>query len=336
MEHKLNLRLFLLALSLAVMLLIPYEMYWKSEGWAPGYDMSADMWAYWRGEIEDLGPEDVVIIGSSRSHFDLNIHLWDSLVGRRPVMLSIPGGSPYYVIEDIVEKSSFRGLLVVGVANGLFFTLGNSYGASWIKGDRIDYYYKQTSAQQFSQWVYRGIDPWFSYTDPEINLKSLINRIPFEDRDSIKHPPAWIAFVGMDQYRFVRMVPAMETDTAHINRQTRIWGRFGFQNPHADSIEAIFDHYLPLIEKYKQEGGRIAFINGPITGGYLKNDPINYPRDKYWDRLIRECKSPGYHFQDYPETNNMDPPEWSHLNRKESDIFTRHIIKLLKQDKLLE
>jgi len=52
--------------------------------------------------------------------------------------------------------------------------------------------------------------------------------------------------------------------------------------------------------------------------------------------LIRESKSPGYHFQDYHETNNMDPPEWSHLNRKESDIFTRHIVKLLKQDKLLE
>jgi hypothetical protein len=32
----------------------------------------------------------------------------------------------------------------------------------------------------------------------------------------------------------------------------------------------------------------------------------------------------------------MIPPEWSHLNRKDADLFTRKIVSLLKQDGFLK
>lgn len=43
------------------------------------------MWADWRAKVDDLSSDDVLILGSSRGHFDLNIHLWDSITGNRPV-----------------------------------------------------------------------------------------------------------------------------------------------------------------------------------------------------------------------------------------------------------
>jgi hypothetical protein len=336
MQPKVTLRLLLVSFSVALLLLAAHEWYFRTvEHWDPGYDDNAELWSYWRGEIEDLSAEDVVIIGSSRIHFNTNLTLWDSITGRRPVMLATPGSSPYYVIEDIVENSSFNGLLLVGVSSGLFFTVSDSYGATWIKRDRVDYYYRQTYAQSFSEWVYKWIDPYFAYTDPEINLKSLIRRLPLRDRDSVFKAPIWPAMVSMNKYRSVRMVPEMETDTSHQNIQKKIWGRFGFSNNHADSIESIFNHYLPLIKKFKEKGGRIAFVSSPVTGPYLKNDTENFQREKYWDRLIQESNCPGYHFQDYPELKFMDPPEWSHLNRRDADIFTKTIVRELQKDDIL-
>ena len=80
---------------------------------------------------------------------------------------------------------------------------------------------------------------------------------------------------------------------------------------------------------------RMVFIRAPIDGYYVDTEYQLYPRDAYWERLIEECDCLGYHYADYPESKNMIPPEWSHLNRKDSDRFTRLLIELLQKDQLL-
>jgi hypothetical protein len=72
---------------------------------------SLDTWADWRGKVDDLSSNDVLILGSSRGHFDININLWDSITGTKPIMLAFPGSSPFHTVEDIVEKSNFNGYL---------------------------------------------------------------------------------------------------------------------------------------------------------------------------------------------------------------------------------
>jgi len=334
MENKLNVKLFLGSLTLAVALLVAYEYYWRSEGYQAGFDDNAEIWAKWRGEVDNLTPDDVLVLGSSRAHFNINIHLFDSLTGRRPVMLAVPGGSPYYTLEDIVKKSDFKGLLIIGVAPGLFYTLGTGGGAMWVKQDKIEFYNKQTYASKFNQVVYSYIDPHLSYIDPDISLKSLLTRINLPDRDSIEHDAAWPPMVNMDQYRNIRMNHRFEIDTVLQNRQTKIWdGKW--KNKYADSVEVILNHYSSLVQEFKKKGGRVVFIQSPVTGKYLQHEPVLYPREKYWNVLLEKSQVKGYNYEDYPEIKAMTPPEWSHLNRKDADLFTRKIVSLLKQDSLL-
>jgi hypothetical protein len=336
MENKITLKLFLGSFTLAVALLVMYEYYWREvEGYHAGYDDNAELWSHWRGQVDNLTSDDVVILGSSRAHFDINIHLFDSLTGHRPIMLAVPGGSPYYTVEDIVQKSNFSGLLIIGVAPGLFYTLGSGGAARWIKTGRVDFFYKQTYASKFSQAVYQYIDPHFSYLDPDIALKNLLTRLNLPDRDSIQHDPAWPPMVSMDWYRNIRMNPGMETDTVLQNRQTKIWDG-DWKNRYADSVDVILSHYSSLVHEFKKKGGRVAFIQAPVTGKYLHYEPILFPRDKYWNALLAKSHVKGYHYEDYPEMKKMNPPEWSHLNRKEADQFTRLLVDLLKQDGLLK
>jgi hypothetical protein len=335
--NGITLRDFLAAFAIAVLFLIPYEWYFRYvERWPASYDIeSLDMWADWRAKVDDLSADDVVILGSSRGHFDLNIHVWDSITGRRPIMLAYPGSSPYHTIEDVIEKSTFKGLLLISVAPGLFYTMKGSWGANRGK-NLVDHYYNRTYAQQFSNSIYHWIDPLFSYTQgSDLNLKGLIDRIPLQNRDSVRGPTIWPGMVAMDEYRNIRMIPEMETDSVRIQKQKDIWFNPNPKNEFADSIDVVIGFYVNLVKKFKAKGGRVAFISPPISGYYLETEPRLFPREKYWDRLLLDSGCPGYHFQDYEETKNLIPPEWSHLNRRDADIYTRTIVQLLKKDQLL-
>lgn len=335
MKNNLTPTLFFSSLVLAFIMVAGYEYYWKNiQGNPSGFDENAELWSYWRIKVDELKSDDVVIIGSSRAHFNFNIHLFDSLTGHRPIMLAIPGGSPYYTLEDIVKNSKFNGLLIVGVAPGLFYTLGDGGGAMWVKNGRVDFYKKQTYASKFNQYIYSYIDPHFSYLDQDISLQKLLTRINLPDRDSIKHEIAWPPMVSMDKYRNVRMIPQMESDSVLQNKQTKIWDG-DWKNNYEDSTEVILNYYASLVNEFKKRGGRVAFVQSPVTGKYLHYEPILFPREKYWNVLLQKANTIGYHYEDYPEMKAMRPPEWSHLNRKEADLFTRKIVSLLIQDGLL-
>ncbi len=162
-----------------------------------------------------------------------------------------------------------------------------------------------------------------------------MERKVFPDRDSVHHPDIWPPMVQMDKNRNIRMIPEMETDSVLQKKQKDIWFNPHPKNRHKDSVDVIMDHYISLAKKFQERGGRVAFIRPPIDGFYVDTEYELYPRTEYWDRLIRECNCPGYHYADDPVTSKMIPPEWSHLNRQDSDTYTRIIVNLLQQDQLL-
>jgi len=175
--HNLNALHFFLALGLAVLLLLPFEWYWSEiEEYTKSYDLkSLDNWADQRKKVAQLSEDDVVLLGSSRLHFDTNIDLWDSLTGRQPLQLAYPGSSPFVTLEDIVKKPDFKGLIVVGVSPGLFFTVRSGWGVRRSQAF-IDHYYERTFAQVLNQYLYNFVDTHFAYLREDLTLTQLIER----------------------------------------------------------------------------------------------------------------------------------------------------------------
>ena len=328
---------FILAISIALGLLIPYEWFWRvQEGFPQAYDLeNLDYWADWRKKLDQLDSNDVVIIGSSRAHFDINIHLWDSITGRKPIMLAYPGGSPHPIIQDVIKNSDFTGTLVVGVAPGLFFTHADGWSANRAR-KLVNNYENRTYAKQFNHFLYQYLDPQLSYINEGLSYKSLVERLPFPNRDSVETPLVWPPMVAMDEYRNIRMLDRMEHDTAIQNLQKKIWSpKTNMKNRIEDQLDTIMFHYVNLSHQFQSRGGKLVYIRAPVTGDYAEHEPLLFPRKEYWDRLIQESKANGYHFLDYDITKNMDPPEWSHLSKEDSDIYTRWLVQQLQKDKLL-
>jgi len=339
MSRQLESSSLLYSFILAICLLLPYEYYWHVvKHWPRSYDVEdLDHWAEIRRGVDKLDENDVVILGSSRGHFDINIHQWASITGRRPVQLAYPGSSPFYPVADIVNNSDFNGLLVISVAPGLFFTVSDSWGARRGKAF-VDRYHKATYAQRFNHFVYKHIDPVFGYSDPSINLESLVDRLPFPNRDSVKTPDIWPPMVASDKYRNVWMTDCFEEDTVLQRRQTDIWfppGDEERKNRYADSIDVIMDHYVGLVKKFQDRGGQVAFLRPPVSGKYLESEPVTHPRQEYWDRLLEESGCSGLHFMDHPDLAEMDPPEWSHLSKSQAKVFTESVVQFLVNEGLL-
>ena len=111
MDSKHLSRSVVLALILALVTLVFWEMYWRSEGFPPAPDDNRHFWAVQRAKVNSLGADDYVFIGSSRILFDLQLDEWEKVTGKRPVQLGIAGGSPNPVFDDIVNNSEYNGTI---------------------------------------------------------------------------------------------------------------------------------------------------------------------------------------------------------------------------------
>lgn len=131
------------------------------------------------------------------------------------------------------------------------------------------------------------------------------------------------------------MMGEFEKDTSMQNQVTGLWAMWGAlsKDPgiRGDTLQKIFDEVKTSITKIKARGGKVIFIRTPSSGGYWANEPIQYPRAAYWDKLLTITNCAGIHFIDYPETKDMICPEWSHLKHSDAVLYTKALIGILKQ-----
>src|SRR6187431_886295 len=111
----------LLALALTVLFVVSWEFYWRSNGFKISYDDNVSLWAHTRTKIYESSPARPVVIGSSRIKFDLDIATWKSITGEEPIQLAIEGTNPRPLLADLARDTSFKGTVIIGVTEMLFF-----------------------------------------------------------------------------------------------------------------------------------------------------------------------------------------------------------------------
>jgi hypothetical protein len=64
----------------------------------------------------------------------------------------------------------------------------------------------------------------------------------------------------------------------------------------------------------------------------LESETAAYPRDQYWEPLLKYTNTPGIHYADYPAIANFVCPEWSHLQPKDVITFTGELVRILRDE----
>ncbi|MCF8275014.1 MAG: hypothetical protein K9I95_14410 [Flavobacteriaceae bacterium] len=123
------------ALSIAIITsilgVVAWELYWRSQGYVPTIDDNKALWAIQRDRLNTLAQDDVVLMGSSRILYGIQLDAWEKETGKRPIQLANVGSSPLPVFHDIVENTNYAGTVILGVAPGLFFSTTYPKAQPW-------------------------------------------------------------------------------------------------------------------------------------------------------------------------------------------------------------
>ncbi len=328
--------IFLAALVLFALLIAGWELYWRAFGATPGYHNSNAEWAQQRRRIDAGEGGKTVLVGSSRVLFDVELPIWEKAAGERPIQLAIEGTSAVISLEDLAADPNFTGRVLVGVASDIFFS-GFGY-----RGEVVPFYHKETPAQRVGNWLSRAlVEPYFAFYDFDFALAAVVKRQAWPPRPGVPKIDPVRKLMEQDADRNTHIWSKLETDPAYREIARGIWAqRFDAPPPPnldtPEKLQKVIDTQIQravdAVAKLRARGVQVLFVRPPTSGRYLEFDNKVFPRAKTWDVLLARTGAPGIHFENYPELQGLDLPEWSHLSHADADRFTEALYRIIERD----
>ena len=331
-----------IAIITSILGVVAWELYWRSQGYVPTIDDNKALWAIQRDRLNTLAQDDVVLMGSSRILYGIQLDAWEKETGKRPVQLANVGSSPLPVFHDIVENTNYTGTVILGVAPGLFFSTTYPKAQPWAWPQaRVDHYKNRTYVQRLNHQLSLPLQQHLALMsageeelDDNIDLKALLKQIKVGNRIPEGMPPFYKFGRMTSLDRNVQMIDRTLTDTAFANTITKVWGFIGKTSPAPDKA-ATMAFFLKDAETFKARGGNLILMRCPSSGGVRAGENFMLPREDYWDDLVKKSNVMAYHFEDYPQFKDLKCPEWSHLSSEDANYFTTEMAKLMLADEVI-
>ncbi|GAA3574783.1 hypothetical protein [Snuella lapsa] len=326
----------LIAVAISIISIISWELYWRSQGYHPTLNDEKALWAITRSKVEDATKEDVIILGSSRAYFDIQVDEWEKLTGKQPLQLASTGSSPLPTFHDIVNNTSFNGTIIIGVTPGLFFSTTYPQAFPWQRPQsKVDFYENRTYAQRLN---YRLSVPLqknlvlMSADEEEwsddIDLKSLLKGIQMGHRSADPIMPPFYNFGDVSLPRNIKMMERTVTDTAFANSIIKVWHFFGKGAPPPDK-KSTMAFFMKDLKRFKEKNGTVVLVRCPSSGGVRMGENMGLPKADFWDDLVSQANVKTYHFEDLEQFKHLKCPEESHLSAKDAQYFTRELAKIM-------
>ena len=328
-------RIMLLALLVFLTAMAAWEWHWREFGAAPSYRNSDSEWAAQRRRIDTGEGDATVLTGASRVLFDVQLPVWESLTAERPIQLAMEVTSPITIVEDLAVDPDFKGRLLVGVAPDVFFS-GFAY-----RGSVLPYYKKEGPSQRSGSIISKvALEPYFAFYDPDFALNTVVRRMDWPLRPGMKKSTRVRKLMVQQSDRNSRMWHKVADDPAYRALARSIWAEdFSAMPPFMDTVEKrqkIYDEQISkasaAVAKLRARGVPVVFVRLPSDGAYYDFEQKYFPRDKTWDLLLSKTGAPGIHFEDHPQLQGYELPEWSHLSAPEADRLTAALVPLVEAE----
>jgi hypothetical protein len=295
---------------------------------------SPQAWAEAR-RAADKAP--VAIVGDSRILFDTDQGRFEALTGIRPVQVSHVGTNSRTLLEHFANDPNFHGLLIVGMADTIYF----GRPGIGLAATAIHNYDKNNKPSQLTGlWLDRWLQNYLAFMDGDYRLSLLTGR--YFDRGIRKGPDSpyddvWKiseTFPGRQYFMWDRI----ETDPYLQAHARYAW--HGFKRPPipAALADRAIARSAEAVRRIRARGGDVIFVRPPSAPQLRVNEEKSLPRKLGWDRLLVGANAKGIHADDLPQAQRLNLPEWSHLSRKCSAVFTdayvRRLVELTPRLKL--
>lgn len=329
------------ALVLTAVAAIAWEIWARSEGYAPTLNDTSDVWADRR---EAVRPDSLVIIGDSRSLFDLDIGTLDQGLGQRPVHLGLVGSCAYPVLENLANDETFHGTVIASIVPLMWLAPPPSPPyENALKAIRR--FQNRTLSHRASNELAKFLEEHIAFLkQDDLTSAQLLKKIRVPDRAVYHGPPALPPyFATMNRERDMKMFIRAEQPGPLQERVRQGWLPLftpppppsyvpaeAFAQGMGMAIEARFADTAAAVKKIRARGGKVVFVRFPVTGPLKEIEDKLTPKQGPWARILAETGAPGIYFDEHPELAGFDCPEWSHLSAGDSVQFTKRLVPHLK------
>jgi hypothetical protein len=306
-------------------LLLGWEISMRNLGLTAGdLDDDRDYWVEERRRLDRLPPDSVVIIGDSRILFGTELSRWQQLTGRRPVQLALPATSSLPFLHDLAEDERFSGLVVIGISEPSLFTDDYGFRVSVLK-----YLKDQSLSQRSGHFLHKEASRRLAFLDSNYKLFDLLERLDWPVRPGVEPLQVWKISEAYDQ-RQLYLWDRVATDP-RLNAHARyVWQQYWIGDPTTqDTVDRTIAKAKVDIDRIRARGGEVVWLRAPSAGHLRDVERVRFPRATGWDRLLRETGTFGVHFEDYPQMQNLEIPEWSHLSKTGAQAYTDAYVKVL-------
>jgi len=312
-----------------------WEVYCREVEWLrPTLHSTDGLWHVTRDRI-DREKGGVAIVGSSRVLFDINLETWRQLTGYLPIQLALEGTNPRPFLAHLARETGFSGLLVVGVTEFLFFPPE--------PGDRINVlqdYRDLTPADRASIWLSMHlVEPFVAFYEPDFALFAILKRQPWwpSRRDMVPPLPDVRKLSIALPTRHTPMWNRVELDPDFQKIARDTWLLY-LNAPRPDvppdvmakHIESVMAEVRDDVATIRARGGDVIFLRSPSAGPFLEIEHAAFPRAQFFDALLKAADAAGVHFEDYPDLQQFNIPEWSHIASGQTDAYTRALVPHLR------
>jgi hypothetical protein len=334
--HNNLLKAGLLALFLVATSFTGWEIYLRNAGLKVDFDDGEALWSYKRSKVYDEKDKSTVFIGSSRIKYDLDIDTWRSLTNDEPVQLAIEGATPLPILHNLADDENFRGRLIVDVTEILFFS--SAPHAAFEPNRNLKFYKDLTPSKKFSFQVNHLLENQFVFLDKNnFSTNAMLDKLEIKNRPPVFQMP--IFPIDFGRVTFDRQCKMTDKFVADTNLQNQVKGIWDFLRktsvappPSGTQLDSLLTAVKTSVNKIKARGGTVTFIRTPSSGPFLIGEGMGFPRDKFWDRLLKETNCSGVHFLDRKETAGYTCPEFSHLSPSDAIDYTKHLVRILETE----
>jgi hypothetical protein len=322
----------LLALLLTLAGLVLWEWNARRLGYTPSYADTFGLWAIERRKVSER-PDPMVAVGSSRTFFDLDLGVWKEMTGEPIIQLAIVGTSPRLFLNDLANDTTFRGFVLVGVTPNLFVA-ERGFRARFLEQAR-----NETPAQRLGQRLAMPLERWLAFlSKDDLPLFALLRHQQLPNRKGVDDPylEVWrLETIGENRQTY--MWEELERNPRLIEHATMAWADGMSERPPVSdaTIDSTLAANRAAVDRIRARGDEVVYVRWPSAGGYVPHETRTAPRERVWDPLLQATNAIGVHFEDHPQLQGYELPEWSHLAARETPRFTRALIPIIR-DSLCE
>lgn len=298
-----------------------YEYFLKNRGFTPSIEQNMNLWSWYRAKIHG-NKEELVIVGASRSQLDINIpYLKKKLADHDVTQLSINGLYPLATLKAIADDQDFIGTLIVAFSAQALETRYLD-----MQSEYNQYYADQSSFNKsFDAYLSALLQSEFRFLHPLLGMQEVVE---FYEVNK-KFQDVYYTTAHLDQSVSGDYT---KTDTVALLKHFVKEKAENYKNEPPTGPQ-LWGQNVELIRSYfsavKNRGGNVIFVRFPTDKGHWQLDEKYYPRKQYWDQIGRKSGVAMVHFNDVEGLNEIDLPDSSHVDQKDTIEFTEILFNYL-------